>query len=144
MTAKQYLRQGYRLCELIQSHRDELVRLRELADSIPGTNFDSVGGGGSKWNGETPQIKTLIKAIDLERQIQQEIINMEILLKSIHDCIEAVRNPDERIVLRCKYILFLTWEDTAERMHYSTTQVKRLHGTALRSITVPPENVEPK
>ena len=143
MTTKQYLRQNYRLNETIQSHKDELARLREMASSIPGGSFDNSGGGGSRWCGDTPQINALTRAIDLERQIQQEIVDMERLQKNIHDCIGAVRDPDERFVLRCRYILFLTWEDTAERMHYSTTQVKRIHGTALQSIVIPEQKDEP-
>ena len=139
MTAKQYLRQGYRLKELIQTHRDELTQLRSMLGSVSGPSYDKIGGGTTKWNGDTAEYNLVIKCVDLESQIEQEIVQMIALMQSIHTAIEAVRNPDERLVLRCRYILSLSWDDTAARMNYSPTQVRRLHGSALRSVIVPNE-----
>ena len=139
MTAKQYLRQGYRLKELIQTHRDELTQLRSMLGSVSGPSYDKIGGGTTKWNGDTAEYNLVIKCVDLESQIEQEIVQMIALMQSIHTAIEAVRNPDERLVLRCRYILSLSWDDTAARMNYSPTQVRRLHGSALRSVIVPEE-----
>ena len=139
MTAKQYLRQGYRLKELIQTHRDELTQLRSMLGSVSGPSYDKIGGGTAKWNGDTAEYNLVIKCVDLESQIEQEIVQMIALMQSIHTAIEAVRNPDERLVLRCRYILSLSWDDTAARMNYSPTQVRRLHGSALRSVIVPEE-----
>ena len=139
MTAKQYLRQGYRLKELIQTHRDELTQLRSMLGSVSGPSYDKIGGGTAKWNGDTAEYNLVIKCVDLESQIEQEIVQMIALMQSIHTAIEAVRNPDERLVLRCRYILSLNWDDTAARINYSPTQVRRLHGSALRSVIVPEE-----
>lgn len=139
MTAKQYLRQGCRLKELIQTHRDELTQLRSMLGSVSGPSYDKIGGGTTKWNGDTAEYNLVIKCVDLESQIEQEIVQMIALMQSIHTTIEAVRNPDERLVLRCRYILSLNWDDTAARMNYSPTQVRRLHGSALQSVVVPKE-----
>lgn len=137
MTAKQYLKQGYRLKELIQTHRDELAQLRSMLGSVQGVSYDKVGGGATRWNGDTAEYNLVIKCVDLEAQIQQEINSMVALMQEIHNTIEGVHNNDERLVLRCKYILFLSWEETAQRMNYSDTQVRRLHGSALLSVVVP-------
>lgn len=139
MTAKQYLRQGYRLKELIQTHRDELEQLRGMLGSVKGTTYDKIGGGTTKWNGDTAEVNLVIKCVDLEKQIEGEIDQMITLMQSIHTTIETVCNPDERLVLRCRYILSLNWDDTANRMNYSPTQVRRLHGSALQSVIVPEE-----
>lgn len=137
MTAKQYLKQGYRLKELIQTHRDELAQLRSMLGSVQGVSYDKVGRGATRWNGDTAEYNLVIKCVDLEAQIQQEINSMVALMQEIHNTIEGVHNNDERLVLRCKYILFLSWEETAQRMNYSDTQVRRLHGSALLSVVVP-------
>ena len=137
MTAKQYLKQGYHLKELIQTHRDELAQLRSMLGSVQGVSYDKIGGGSTKWNGDTAEYNLVIKCIDLEAQIQQEMNSMVALMQEIHNTIERVHNNDERLVLRCKYILFLSWEETAQRMNYSDTQVRRLHGSALLSVVVP-------
>lgn len=137
MTAKQYLRQGYRLNELIKTHQDELAQLHRMVGSVQSPGFDKLGGGAPKWNGSTAEQSLVIKTVDLEAQIKREVAQMVDLLQEIHDVIEAVPDRNERLVLRCRYILFLNWTETAERMSYSYQQVRRIHGTALLHVTVP-------
>lgn len=137
MTAKQYLRQGYRLNELIKTHQDELAQLHRMVGSVQSPGFDKLGGGAPKWNGSTAEQNLVIKTVDLEAQIKREVAQMVDLLQEIHDVIEAVPDRNERLVLRCRYILFLNWTETAGRMNYSYQQVRRIHGTALLHVTVP-------
>lgn len=136
MTPKQYLKQGYRLNELIQTHQDELARLHQMVGSVHSSGFDKPGGA-PKWNGNTAEQSLVIKAVDLETQIKEEIERMVGLLQEIHSSIEAVPDKNERLVLRCRYILFLGWAEIAERMNYSYQQVRRIHGSALLHVTVP-------
>lgn len=139
MTAKQYLNQGYRLKELIQTHKDELAQLRSLLGSGSSVNYDKTGGGAARQGGDNAEYNLVIKCIDLEEQIRREMADMVVLMQRIHDTIEAVEKNDHRLILRCRYILFLSWEETAQRMNYSEAQVRRLHGPALQSVVVPEE-----
>lgn len=137
MTAKQYLQRGYRLNELIKSHREELANLHAMVGSVGATTYDKVGGRATKWNGDTAEQNLVIKCVDLENLIKSEINDMVDLMHEIHTTIEAVQDRDQRLVLRCRYILFLKWEDTAARMSYSYPQARRIHGAALQSVIVP-------
>lgn len=136
MTAKQYLRQAYRLNELINSHIKELEQLRLISTSVPSIDFSKERVQGGQFPGD--KIANIVgKIVDLERQINAEIDSFIDLKKEIHDAIEAVKNPNERLVLRCRYIEFLTWEQVAERMNYSIKQVHRIHSEALKNVVVP-------
>lgn len=136
MTAKQYLRQAYRLNELINSHSKELESLRLLSTSLPGTDFSQERvQGGSLPGDRIPKIISQI--VDLEKQVNDEIDSFIELKKEVHDVINAVTSPNERLVLRCRYIEFLTWEQTADRMAYSIKQVHRIHSEALQNVIVP-------
>ena len=136
MTAKQYLRQAYHLNELINSHIKELEQLRLLSTSVPSTDFSKERVQGGKLPGD--RISNIIaKIVDLEKQINDEIDHFVDLKKEIHDAIDAVKNPKERLVLRYRYIEFLTWEQTAERMNYSIMQAHRIHSNALQNFIVP-------
>lgn len=137
MTAKQYLQRGYRLNELIKSHREELANLHAMVGSVGATTYDKVGGRATKWNGDTAEQNLVIKCVDLENLIKSEINDMVDLMHEIHTTIEAVQDRDQRLVLRCRYILFLNWGDTAARMSYSYPQARRIHGAALQSVIVP-------
>ena len=136
MTPKQYLRQAYRLNELINSHIREVEQLRLLSTSVPSTDFSKERVQGGKLPGD--RISNIIaKIVDLEKQISAEIDNFIDLKKEIHDAIDAVKSPDQRLVLRCRYIEFLTWEKTAEIMNYSIKQIHRIHSAALQNVVIP-------
>jgi DNA-directed RNA polymerase specialized sigma subunit len=136
MTAKQYLRQAYRLNELINSHIREVEQLRLLSTSVPSTDFSKERVQGGKLPGY--RISNIIaKIVDLEKQINDEIDHFVNLKKEIHDIIEAVKSPDQRLVLRCRYIEFLTWEKTAKIMNYSIKQIHRIHSAALQNVVIP-------
>jgi len=136
MTAKQYLRQAYRLNELINSHIREVEQLRLMSTSLPGTNFSQERVQGGNLPGDRmPNI--IAKIVDLEQQINQEIDRFIDLKKEIHDSIDKIKNRKEQLVLRYRYIEFLTWEQTAERMNYSIMQVHRIHSNALQNFIVP-------
>ena len=68
MTAKQYLSQAYRLNERINSDLSELDRLRDLATSLSGVNYDGVRVSKTR-STEAPFEKTICKIIDAERKI---------------------------------------------------------------------------
>jgi hypothetical protein len=136
MTAKQYLRQAYRLNELINSHIRELESLKLLSTSLPGTDFSQERVQGGQLPGD--RISNIIaKIVDLEKQVNDEIDSFIELKKEVHDVINAVTSPNERLMLRCRYIEFLTWEQTADRMAYSIKQVHRIHSEALQNVIVP-------
>lgn len=64
MTAKQYLRQGYRLNELIKTHQDELEQLHRMVGSIQSPGFDKPGGA-HQWNGTTAEQGLVIRPLTL-------------------------------------------------------------------------------
>lgn len=72
MTAKQYLSQAYRLNERINSDLSELDRLRDLATSLSGVNYDGVRVSKTR-STEAPFEKTICKIIDAEQKINAEI-----------------------------------------------------------------------
>lgn len=136
MTPKQYLRQAYRLNELINSHIREVKQLKLLSTSVPSTDFSKERVQGGKLPGD--RISNIIaKIVDLEKQINDEIDRFVDLKKEIHDAVDNVKNVNEQLVLRYRYIEFLTWEQISERMNYSIMQVHRIHSNALRNFIIP-------
>ena len=119
MTAKQFLKSGYKIDDIIMSYRDELNSVHALLDAM-------------KRDGKADE-NTAALAAEIEAELQAAIQ----LKADVHNAVQAVKNTDERLVLRCRYVLGLTWEQTAERLYYSDTQVKRIHGSALKNVAVP-------
>jgi RNA polymerase sigma factor (sigma-70 family) len=136
MTAKQYLRQAYRLNELINSDLSELEQLRLLSTSVSSPNLSGMPSSGTRKT-EPAFARCIQKIIDLEKEVNEEIDRFVDLKKEIRDVINDVESPNERLLLRLRYIEFLTWEQIAEQMSYSVVQVHRIHADALQNVKVP-------
>ena len=56
------------------------------------------------------------------------------LFDEITDCIDALKEEDEREVLVMRYIVGMRWEDIAGQMGYATSHVYKLHGRGLKNL----------
>lgn len=136
MTTKEYLKQAFRLHDLIRSNEKELNELEMLSVSLPGTDYSKERVQTS--NSSDASYTDIIAKIDvLEKLIKAEIDELLALKIEIRDVISNVKNNDERLILKYRYISFFTWEDIADELNLSLRTVHRIHSDALRSVKVP-------
>ena len=64
---------------------------------------------------------------ELKDQMEQRIR----IRREITQRIEASQDETEKTVLRLRYIHWLRWEQSAERMGYSLRNITKIHGKAL-------------
>lgn len=137
MTSEQYLKQAYRLNELISSDLAELENLRRLSTSISSVRYDREHVQG----GNLPGSKTedlVAKIADLEAEISWEIDQYIDLKAAIRREINSLENRNERLLLRLRYIEFLSWEAIREAMGFGDVRrVYQIHREALRNFKVP-------
>lgn len=135
MTAKEYLKQAYRIDHRINSDIAELGRLREMSTSISSPNLgDKVQISHS---GDAPFMKCLERIYDLEARINDEIYLFVDLKNEIRSVIDTVPNTDERMVLRYRYIHNFTWEQIGDELSADSRTVRRWHGQALQHVVLP-------
>ena len=92
MTAKEFLKQAYRLNELINSDLEELQNLRELSRSVSSPVLEEKV---SKTKSTDPPFeKYVIRIVDLEKQIQQEVERLIKLKSDIREAINQMENVD--------------------------------------------------
>lgn len=127
---KQFLKQAYRLDELIKCNQEELRSLKELATSITGMSYSDGIHSGSV-NNNANFVNILIKISAIEEEIKKDIDNLLAVKIEIRNKINTVKNPDERLLLKLKYMNFLTWEQIKNEMHMSERSIHRLHSSAL-------------
>lgn len=139
MQAKDYLRQAYRLNELIQCNKQELANLRYLSDDIPGVDYSKDRVQTSSPH-EARFTKIVAKIIDLENAIQADIELLLSLKLEIRTVINAVKDNEERLLLKHRYLNFLSWDDICEQMNVSMRTAHRIHTSALSHVKVPGEN----
>ena len=136
MTAKQYLKQAHRLNELIQCNQQELADLRLLSDSLPGIDYskDRVQTSPSSEAGFT---NIVAKIIELENAINADIEKMLSLKLEIRTVINAVQDNEEKLLLKHRYLNFMSWDNICEEMSVSMRTAHRIHAAALANVKVP-------
>jgi DNA-directed RNA polymerase specialized sigma24 family protein len=140
MTVKEYLRQAYRLDHRIDSDISEMERLREMACGIGAPGFEEHYDPNHPT--EAPFIRALEKVWKLEEKINAEIDRLVDLKAQMRGVIEAVSDPDERMVLRYRYIHNMTWEKIGDVLHADRTTVYRWHNTAIRHVVLPDDPIQ--
>ena len=103
MTAKEYLRQAYRLDHRINSDIAEMERLREMAASVGSPGFEEHYNPNRST--DAPFIHCLEKVWELQEKINKEIDRLIDLKDQMRDVIDKVDNADAQMVLRYRYIL---------------------------------------
>lgn len=136
MTAKEYLRQAYRLDQQIHSDLDEAKSLKEMAESVSAIQYDLDRVQISR-SSDAPFVYALEKLWDLEHKVSTELNLLSDLKDQIHEVIETVQDTDERLVLKYRYVHGMTWDQIGNEMHADRTTIYRWHGRALTHVILP-------
>jgi RNA polymerase sigma factor (sigma-70 family) len=136
MTAKEYLRQAYRLNELIDSRIMELERLRDYSTRLTSCSFEGERVSKSR-STEAPFAKIIEKILDLEKVINRDIDRHVDLKTEMNAAIDRVSNVDERLLLRYRYLNNYNWDEIAQLLNVSGRTVHRIHSSALYNFSVP-------
>lgn len=137
MTTIEFLNSGYRLRELIRSHKDELAQLNQLRMAISGSNFSGEGSGGSSAEQDARFVQVIVRIDTLEEKIKTEMLLYIDALEAIRESINELGDRDERLIMRDRYILGMKWDRIAKRQHVSSRTARRIHDDALRKIHIP-------
>lgn len=135
MTAKQYLKQAYRLNELIECNRKELADLKELSTSTGAIDYakDRVQ---TSQSADAPYTKIVMKIVELEEAINKDIEALFDLKIQIRTSINEVEDHDERLVLHKRYLNFETWDEICAELEMSNRTVHRIHSNALEHVKI--------
>ena len=134
MTAKAYLSQSLRLNQRINSKLEQIQSLRELATKC--TPFLTGMPKTPNQDGSL-MADTVLKIIDLEKELQKDIDRLVDLKKEIMAVVKAVDNMECQTLLEQRYLCFKRWEQIAVDMGYNVRHVYRLHDEALQKVVVP-------
>lgn len=137
MTSKEYLSQIYNLDHKIYLMRLEAEEYRRLSYSLPGQDFTKPFVKSSNPNTEAPFMKWLVKALDKEKEIEQEIERLNNLKIEVIDVIDKLENLEYRMLLKLRYLQALSFGEISKKMYASPSSIKRWHNEALELIVVP-------
>lgn len=127
-----YLSRYIPLSGRINRMLEEQYRWKCLAMKVT-QNFSPAPGGGESGS---PIERPMDKVDELERKITQAIDEFADIRAEIEDVLGKLEDDTLRKLMEYRYIDGLTWEQVAEKMHYSWRHTCRLHGEALAKINM--------
>lgn len=135
MRAKEYLKQAFRLNELVNSHLAEIDDLRDLSSGISSSNFgERIDRTRST---DPPFVHCITRIIDMERELALEIERLIAMKGEINGAINRLTDADEKVLLRYRYVNNYSWEKISILMNASNRTLHRIHSTALQNFIVP-------
>lgn len=132
MTTKAYLGQARFLDMRIKSKIQQIDSLRELATSCTAVLSDMPK---SPNHGESKVERCVMKIIEVQEGLKDDIDSLVELKKEIMATIHAVEDVELQTLLEKRYLCFLSWEKIAVEMHYSIQHIYRMHDEALSAVT---------
>lgn len=126
--AKDYFAQIRKTDRLIQRLKGTVATLRSgLTSQSYELKPDKVQSSGAK----NPLESTMIKILDLERQITARIDELATMRNDTFSMIKNVPDLDQQNILIGRYIQLKEWDDIATELSFSPKWVLKLHGKAL-------------
>lgn len=110
MNAKYYLMRYRKYKEKAERYRE---RIAQIENTLKGVNLDGMPRG---TNLSDPTKTAALNLALLKEQLNYAIVEAETVCQEIAAQIEKVKNPQFCELLYCRYILLLSWNDTAERL----------------------------
>lgn len=136
MTAKEYLSQAFSLDQRINCKLEQVARLRELAEKATQTISDMPG---SATRNTHRMEETIVKMIDLENEINDDIDKLIDIKREITHMINGLSNPEEQTLLELRYLCFKTWEQISVDTGYTLQNLYKLHAKALKNLPYAPK-----
>ena len=131
MTAKEYLNQARHIDLRINSKLETITRLGELSMKATSTLTDMPGSPNRDIH---KREKILVKIIDLENEVNDDIDKLVDLKREIMTVINSVDDEDCQVLLEKRYICLQEWQEIADDMHVDLRTVYRIHGKALNKV----------
>lgn len=132
MTPKEFLSQAWQIDARIERKIEERERLESRLLTGRITNLTGMPRGGQyDWT------DSAVNLIQLSEKIDAEIADLCRIKRQVNDAIDAVADLRLRRVLELRYRNYQSWDAIAKELGYVHRHVIRLHGEALKCVTVP-------
>lgn len=133
MTAKEYLQQAYMIDRKIQLDSEKLAAARS---ALYGRSVRYDRDGSKPLPQSDGTENAVLRVLELEEHLHKEIDRLTEKRQEIEQAVDSVPDEIQREVLTRRYLLYQKWEFVAEEMNYSERHIRRLHGYALKNLSL--------
>lgn len=133
MQIRDYLSRYHYTKEKIKQMEEEIEEFIRLANSIPGISFDQIRVDGTK-SLKAPFEKWIQKTLENEQHILQMKRKLSIIKGEVISMIDKLDDSKFKRILIYRYIDWLSWNEIAKNLVYSSSTIRRWHEKALNQI----------
>ena len=131
MKAKEYLNRAYRMEQQVESKLQQIASLRSMAQSLT----TCLGAEPVSHTRNVASMQdTVIKIIEEERILTEQIDRLVDVKREIAGTISRVSNVTYRLILEKRHLSFQMWEQIACEMNYSIRSIQTKYGEALQVV----------
>ena len=127
---KEFL-QSYQLAKRDVTRLEEQLAELRIGKMSPGCD---IGDGLPHANNATDLSGYAAKVDELEDEIIAARYQRILAYQQVRNCIEALEDEREKMLLTYRYIRGLKWEEICVKMDYKWRQVHRIHAMALKNL----------
>lgn len=135
MTTKEFLNMAYMLDKRINAKQKEVDSLRSLAYGVSSPSFEERYK--STKNTNAPYVHYVEKIMAMEDAINSEIDSLVDLKAEIGAAIAGVKDINQCLVLRYRYIECMTWKQVSAALCIDERTARRWHKKAIDKVVVP-------
>ena len=131
LTAKDYLTQAYRIDQRINAKLEQVEQLRTL------TRKATASYGGERVSHSrivSAMEDTIIRLMQSERELNQEIDRLVDLRRDIYEVLHDVQDPELQLLLELRYLCFKNWSEISVALELEDRYVFKLHSRALAEV----------
>ncbi len=132
MTASEYMDKANVLLRRIKRKRREAAKIM-VTERTPSSPLYNDMPQNANFNPHQ-KAKKIEKAIDLNREADSALAELEKMKNSFQTAILSLDSPDDRDLLYKRYIEFKNWKMIADEIGYSESHTKRLHSIAVKKL----------
>lgn len=132
LSSQAYLSQLQQIDVIIHQKLEELTSSRTSLTSLSSPDFTTPKVRGGSSDTDARFSRTLVKVIDLEREIDEEVDSYIEKKHQIINQIQALSNVAYIQLLYKRYVEYKGFKQVAIEMKYEYAYIRRLHGQALK------------
>ena len=134
MDPKEYMAEAGRLRRRIERKENEIAMLRVSAEGMMGGDNSDMPKSDSK---NLHKMESAVcKIIALQEEVSEIQKELDTLMSSMREKIQAVNDDDARDLLTKRYLEFKPWKTIAKDIGYSVQHIYYLHNKALEKLKV--------
>lgn len=130
MTAREFLRQSFKIKCNLDCKLEQVQELKDLANRITPV-FNGTPTVSNKCLSKLEA--AIVNLQDQSETLGEEVVKYLAIRAQISDTIKVVVDDNERLILEYRYLTFKTWKKIAAAMNVSLRQIYKIHEQALNS-----------